>query len=319
MIKPTRQPPLQPVDLGPPPVRPPRQVRSTADLRSFQRFMAHTLVQPLTKDDAVTPRWRDGRPIAEVAAEFIKPNDRMTSLERLEIYARCYWYRITESVYDDCPGLRALLGDRKFERLVRAYLTKYPSRYFSLRNLCERLPRFIAEEPEFTAPNTELAVAIAEFEWSQTVAFDGESRPSLTPDDIADAAPARLRLDLQPYITLLDVGWPVDDFVIAVKQRDALRADASNAATDTHRAAIKRVPRPRRSRTCLVVHRYNNRLFYKRVNPEAFAVLTALRAGKPLPQAIAAAGAKVTADQVRDWFATWTELGWLCRREKPRK
>jgi len=199
----------------------------------------------------------------------------------------------------------------------RSSLTKYPSRYFSLRNLCERLAHFIAEEPRFTAPNTELALAVARFEWAQTVAFDGESRPSLKPDDIADAPPARLRLGLQPYLTLLDARWPVDDFVIAVKRRNALRSEASNTATSGRRSTVKRVPRPRKDRVFIVIHRYHNRLFYKRVSADAFAVLHALEAGKTLPQALAGTSRRVTADQVRDWFATWTELGWLCRRAKP--
>ena len=45
--------------------------------------------------------------MAEVAAEFIKPNDRLTSFERLEIYNRMYWFRLIDCVRDDCPGLRA--------------------------------------------------------------------------------------------------------------------------------------------------------------------------------------------------------------------
>ena len=38
------------------------------------------------------------------------------------------------------------------------------------------------------------------------------------------------RLALQPYMTLLEMAYPLDDFVIAVKRRDtALRSEASNA------------------------------------------------------------------------------------------
>lgn len=306
-----------PVGMAPPPAHAPKKLRTTADLRSLQRLMTHALVQPLGADDRLAPRWRDGRRMADVAEEFIKPNDRLTSVERLEIYARCYWFRIIDCAYDDCPGLRALLGDKKFAALIRAYLTKYPSRSFALRNLCARLPQFIAEEPRWTAPETALAHAIARFEWAQTVGFDGEARPPLTPDDIADAPPARLRLALQPYLTLLALDWPIDDYVIAVKQRNALRAEASNTIGEAHRAAAtKRVPRPRREAAHIVVHRRDNRLFYKRITAPEFAILSAIDAGKTLAQAVAAGGSSVTADQIREWFATWTELRWLCRREK---
>jgi hypothetical protein len=306
---------MSPVGLQPQPARPPRRLRTNADLRALQRVMVHALVQPLTGSGNLASRFRDGRPMREVAAEFIKPNDRLSSVERLQIYARCYWYRLTDCVYEDCPGLRALLGEKKFAVLVRAYLATYPSRSFTLRNLCAPLPQFIAEEPRWTAPHTALAHTIARFEWAQTVAFDGEARPVLTPDDIADAPPARLRLALQPYLSLLALDWPVDDYVIAVKNRDALRGATSNAASGVSpHGSSRRVARPRPQRVFVAVHRFNNTLYYKRLEPAALAILEQLGAGRTLARAVAVAGSAVTPGQVRDWFSTWMELGWFCRR-----
>ncbi|MSU50348.1 MAG: DUF2063 domain-containing protein [Opitutus sp.] len=297
------------------PRRAPKRLRTDADLRALQRLMMGTLLQPLTANDDLAPRWRDGRPMTEVAAEFIKPNDRLTSFERLQIYARCYWYRLIDCVHDDSPGLRALLGEKNFFALVRAYLAKYPSRSFTLRNLCARLPQFIREAPRFTAPRTALAHAIARFEWAQTLAFDGEARPVLTADDLADVPSAKLRLALQPYLSLVAAEWPVDDYVLAVKKRDALRSEASNAVDRGPRAVSrKRVLLPRRERTFIVVHRHHERLYYKRVEAPAFKILTALAAGRTLTQAVAAVGPRVKPEQVREWFATWMELGWFCRR-----
>ena len=303
------------IGLKPPPRHAPRRLSTDADLRALQRMMTHALVQPLTADDTLAPRWRDGRTMAEVVAEFIKPNARLTAVERVQIYARSYWYRLIDCVHDDAPGLRALLGEEKFSALVRAYLAKYPSRSFSLRNLSSRLAQFIREAPRLTAPDTALAHAVARFEWAQTVAFDGEARPVLTPADLARTPPAKLRLGLQPYLSLLAVDWPVDDYVLAVKRRDALRDEASNVVDRAPRAASrKRVRRPRRKATFIVVHRYNLKLYYKRVDAAGFKMLAALAAGRPLASAVAAAGRGVKAGRVREWFATWMELGWFCRR-----
>ena len=306
-----------PVGLKPSPKHPPRRLRTDADLRALQRMMTHALVQPLTANDDLAPRWRDGRPMAEVIAEFIKPNDRLTAVERMEIYSRSYWYRLIDCVYDDAPGLRALLGEKRFSVLVRAYLAKYPSRSFTLRNLSSRLAQFIRETPRLTAPDTALAHAIARFEWAQTVAFDSEARPVLTPDDLADAPPTKLRFALQPYISLFAFDWPVDDYVLAVKKRDALRSEASNTVDHAPRAAPRKiVRRPRRRPTFVVVHRYNQKLFYKGIDAPAFKMLTAIAAGRTLAQAVAAAGRGVKPAQVRDWFATWMELGWFCKRHR---
>jgi len=271
-------------------------------------------VRPLTGDDGLQPRWIDGRPMERVAAEFIRPNDRLSSFERLQLYNRMYWFRLFDAIRDDCPGLLAALGESGFARLARAYLERHPSRSFTLRDLCSRLERFILDEPGLTAPRTALAAEIARFEWAQTVAFDGASRPVVGPELLARTPPSRLRLGLQPYLTLLRLRYPIDTYVIAVKRRDALRSEASNtpcAPAAVHRA-FRRVARPRLRLTHVAVHRHNNRLFYKRLDPAAFRILEALARGRTLSRAIAAAGPGTGPERVKAWFKTWTALGWFC-------
>jgi len=259
-----------------------------------------------------------------VFASFIKANDRLTPFERLQIYNKQYWFRVLDCLYDDYPGLRAILGESRFDRLRVAYLNKYPSASFSLRNLGSRLERFLREEPQWTAPHEAMALDMARFEWAQVVAFDGESKPAVTVDDLLGRDPATLRLGLQPYITLVELGYPLDDFVLAVKQRDALRSEASNAVeTDEHRRKAARVPsirKPKPQRVFLAVHRYENAIYYKRLEPEAYAILTALRDGKTLARACAAAVKASTrpagewTGRIKDWFEAWTQLGWFCHR-----
>jgi hypothetical protein len=311
-----RAPSSQPTGLKPPPRRLPARQKSTADLRALQRLMTNVLVRPLTSRDGMQPKWIDGRPMTAVAGEFIKPNDRLSAFERLELYNRMYWFRLIDCVYEDNPGLRALLGERRFSALTQAYLAKYPSRSFTLRNLCERLEQFIREEPRWTRPHTLLARQLARFERARTIAFDGETRPVVTPADLAGTPPARLRLDLQPYLSVLTVDYAVDDYVIAVKEREALRGEASNAVDHGPRSVTgKKISRPRRQRLHLVVHRYQNRLYYKRLDRPGFRMLEALRSGRTLVQAITAAGPRVKPEQVRDGFAAWIKLGWFCRRQ----
>ena len=296
------------------------RVRSTRELREFQRLMHAMVVRPLTPGWKTQRRWTDGRPAAEVAASFVKPNDRLASLDRIEIYNRVYWFRIIDCFYEDHPGLLAALGEKKFLRLARAYLTKYPSASFTLRNLTSRLERFLRAEPRLTAPRTALALEIARFERAQTVAFDEAALPVVTGADLQATPPVRLRLGLQPYLTLLTGKFPVDDFCIAVKKRDALRSEASNVSNAArHAAKVNKVPLPKPARTFVAVHRVDNRLFYKRLEPAAHRMLAALRDGAPLTRAVAAAGRGVTAEQVQGWFATWMQLGWFCKRPRTRR
>ncbi len=76
--------------------------------------MTSALFRPLTSQWGMQKRWSDGAPMKAVASEFIKPNDRLSSFERLEIYNRQYWFRVLDCLYDDYPGLRAVVGERRF-------------------------------------------------------------------------------------------------------------------------------------------------------------------------------------------------------------
>jgi hypothetical protein len=300
-----------------------RNINSIGELRELQRVMSTALFRPLTSRWRMQKRWIDGRPMDEAAAEFIRPNDRLSSLERLEIYNRQYWFRVLDCLWDDYPGLCAVVGQRKFMRLITAYLARYPSDSYTLRDLGNRMERFLREQPYWAAPREELAIDMARFEWAQIVAFDGPSKPAIVPDDILDTPPAKLRLGLQPYLSLLDLNYPVDDFLIAVKKRESavLRGEASNAidSAPTVKARRKRIRLPKRAKVYLAVHRHDNMLYYKRLEPEAFAILSGLGRGATLENACADAIAARTrtkidwAEQTKEWFDNWAALNWFCR------
>jgi Putative DNA-binding domain len=304
--------------------RPPAKINSRAQLRQLQRVMAGALFRPLTPQWGMQKHWTDGASMKALASEFIKPNDRLSSFERLEIYNRQYWFRLLDCLYDDYPGLRAVVGERKFMKLATAYLSRYPSDSYTLRDLGNRLAPFLREQPHWTAPREELAFDMVRFEWAQVVAFDGPAKPSVTPDDILDLPPSKLRLGLQPYLSLLDLNFAVDDFLIAVKKRDSdvLRGEASNAMDAAPKAATrrKRVRFPKREKVFLAVHRHDNMLYYKRLEKEAFAILTALRRGATVEDACVEAvteSGRTTIDwsaQIKDWFEAWSGLGWFCRK-----
>jgi hypothetical protein len=279
--------------------------------------------RPLNPSSRMRRTWRDGRPTAALAAQIARPNDRLSSVERLEIYSRMYWFRILDSLYDDCPGLRAVLGDRRFLRLAEAYFDRYPSRSFSMRNLPSRLARFIREEPRWTVPHADLCVDVARFEWARIEVFDSAALPLFTADDLLDSNPARLKLNLQPYLRLLKLDHPVDDFLLEVRQRSELsRGEASNTtmAGPSPRKPSRQVKRPGRETTFVAVHRMDGTLYFKRLDPAAYRVLAAIARGRSLGQALAAGiprAKKPREDwpaKVQAWFRNWMELGWFCRR-----
>ncbi|MBX3748877.1 MAG: putative DNA-binding domain-containing protein [Opitutaceae bacterium] len=297
----------------PMPSRAPERIRSAADLRAFQRLMLQAVIRPLGPGYRSRRRWPDGRPATVVIDTFAAPNPRLSGFERIEIYNRMYWFRTLDSLHEDLPGLRAVLGERRFMRLIEAYLVRHPSRSFTLRDLPARLEAFIRRTSRLTAPHTALAADMAAFEWAQVECFDAAALPPLTPADVTGVPGSRLRLSLQPHVRLLALRYPVDEFALAVKDA-ALRGDASNAVVASRRRLSRRVRRPRAAPTWLAVHRHEGKIYYKRLDAPAHRILTALRSGRTLTQAVATAGRGVQPDQVRAWFTTWMHLGWFCRR-----
>jgi hypothetical protein len=280
-------------------------------LLELQRRMAADLMRPLTRNDRLSRKAKAG--------EYISPNDRLTSHERLEIYSRSYWYRILDSLYDDFPGLRSIIGDDAFQKLSRAYLAAHPSQSFTMRNLGCALESWLRTRRQFTANQHELAIDMVRLEWAHIEAFDGPSAKPLGPEDLLELRP-ELRMRLQPYESLLDVHYPVDDLRISLKNDSHLQGAASNAATaPRHRATKRKTARRAKTPIFIAVHRFENCVYYRRLEREAFRILTSLRLGNAIGTAVHAGieGSSLTADEyqarVGQWFATWAELGWLCK------
>jgi len=281
-------------------------------LAELQRRAARAIMAPLTASDDMAVKWRGE------ADALIKPNSRLASLERLEIYSRSYWFRILDSLYDDFPGLCAALGQRAFNRLSRAYLTERPSESFSLRNLGEGLEKWLREHPEYAGRHFDLALDMVRLEWAHMEAFDGEARKPLGPEDLLELGP-ELRLGLQPHLTLLELKYPVDDLRIAVNEKLEEHDNASNAvaARDQHRT-IRRYRRLKPQLIHLAVYRAEDVVWYRRLDSGEYQLLDALRQGLPVGEALEKAMQDGAIDEERSgaavekWFASWARMGWLC-------
>jgi Putative DNA-binding domain len=289
-------------------------------LATLQRTMACAVMQPLTPSERMQNRAPDGKSMRGYASRFIKPNDRLTSFERLEIYNRQYWFRLLSSMIEDFPGLRAVLGDKKFEAMSKAYLVDCPSQSFTLRNLGARLETWLRKHPKWAGTKQALAVDIVRLEWADIQAFDGKAEPVLRAEDLQAEAADHLKLRLQQYISLLDLKYPVDDLLLEVRKEDEDTDFASNAFQERHkRKRVQAVAKLKPVEIFLAVHRVEDSVYFRRIDREEFVILRALRDGKVLGKAIKAAfrSSRVPvqdrASQVQRWFQNWAALGWFCR------
>jgi hypothetical protein len=296
----------------------PRKRQTAGELIELQRLMAETVMQPLTPGGDMRPKLRDGSSMKKLASGFVKPNDRLTSFERLEIYNRQYWYRIKDCFFEDYVGLKALLGDRRFERMALAYLTECPSRSFTLRNLGRSLIQFLEANPRWIKPLEQTALDMARLEWAHIEAFDNEAKPRLQEDSLLGADPAALFLKLQPHLTLLRLGCELDNFLIRLKRNQGLRSEASNAMEPGRTGARRSLARHLRAKPIfLAVHRHNETVYYKRLKPAQFCLLSAIQGGANLSEACGSLDdfPKKDLAEVGKWFETWAALGWFCELE----
>ncbi|HVM74583.1 MAG TPA: putative DNA-binding domain-containing protein [Candidatus Saccharimonadales bacterium] len=287
------------------------------NLATLQREVARAVMTPLTPSERMRRKAPNGKSLAKVAARIIKPNDRLTSFERLEIYNRQYWFRVLDGFSEDFPGLRAVLGDRRFDAVAKAYLTDCPSQSFTMRDLGSRLEAWLRKHPQFAAGRLQLALDMVRLEWAEIEAFDSAAEPPVTIAALQNVNPARLRLKLQPYIRLLDLRYPVDDLLLAIKHDTGTNVASNAMAERQKRKKVSAVARLKPVPTYLAVHRVENMVYFRRLEREEFAILSALQSGKSLARAIEAGFRKSRvpiAQQASDasaWFRNWAALGWF--------
>ncbi|MGB9256486.1 MAG: DNA-binding domain-containing protein [Candidatus Korobacteraceae bacterium] len=287
------------------------------ELDRIQRTMFDAVRQPLTADEGMRQRTRDGKSLRVIANEIIKPNDRLTSFERLEIYNRQYWFRILAALSEDFPGLRAVIGERRFEKLAIAYLLDCPSRSFTMRNLGSRLEAWLRAHSQHIAKFEEIALDMVRLEWAEIEAFDEAGKPKLTEAELPGLGPDP-KFELQPYVRLLDLTYPVDDLLIRVRREGEAAEFVSNAVTERVRSRARRPRLPKPERIFLSVHRANNSVYFKRIDQEAYTILCALRDGKRLSDAIDTVDWSDRPPEdapaaVQQWFAYWSAQGWFCK------
>jgi hypothetical protein len=287
-------------------------------LQEIQRKMAAAVMQPLTLQEQMKQRNPAGRSNEHEAAEFIKPNDRLSSFERLEIYNRQYWFRLFTSFEEDFPGVQAIVGRKRFQVLMRAYLEACPSTSFSLRNLGSHLVTWLGENPEYTDPHGQEAREMAELEWAHIEAFDGAVLTRLTPEAL-EGVDGDTKIALQPYLRFVKAHYAVDDALIAVRNESGSSNGSSNNASTGYAAKrLRKIRSLPHEDVYLAVHRHDDSVYYKRISPEDFRILAALQQGSTLGEALDAGfeGSAISEEQrpayLQSAFRHWMELGWFC-------
>jgi hypothetical protein len=246
---------------------------------------------------------------------LVKPNSRLSSFERLEIYNRSYWSRVLDAFSEDFPGVRALLGAKQFDRLRRSYLADCPSKSFTMRNLGKNLTAWMERNRALAGVKYDIALDMARLEWAQIESFDAAEYERLSPADIAVLAPDS-SLRLQPHLRLIAVKHEVDRLLLEV--RDSAKRNGGVPRTLAQkRIALAKSAASSADQLYLAIHRFDLVVHYKRLDAEMFRLLSALATGSSLAYAIefAYSGSTLTAGRcqqhIESSFALFSVFGWF--------
>jgi hypothetical protein len=142
----------------------------------------------------------------------------------------------------------------------------------------------------------------------------------LTAESLAGIG-AESHIVLQPYLGLVRAHYAVDDALIAVRNENGSSNGSSNNASTGYIArrlrAIRSLPR---EDVYLAVHRHEDSVYYKRLVPEDFVMLEALKQGKTLGEALDLGFERSEIAEhdrpahLQSAFRNWMELGWFCAK-----
>ncbi|MDD4933739.1 MAG: DNA-binding domain-containing protein [Methylacidiphilaceae bacterium] len=289
---------------------------SVEGLRELQRLFLSCITRPPGPEDRAQAKDDRRDEMASLASRLFRPSTKQSPFDRLEIYHRQYWLRLREALSEDFPGLETLLGSERFHGLLQAYLLRYPPTSPMLRDLGSRLPRFLREEPDRTAPYPRrLVLDLARFEWAKIVAFYAPEHPLPRKEE---GTTPETSLFLQPHVLLLDLRYPVERWTPESRSPSAPAEGAPAGLPPLPKSGQAPIPPdPRR----IVLHRQGQTVYHKILPREAFFLLRSFAKGSSLLQACARTGEKfpdLPPDRYREWFQEWASLGWWTTQPRSR-
>jgi uncharacterized protein (UPF0276 family) len=122
----------------------PRETRPTPSLQTAQALFWSAVTWP---DGVRGYLERAGPERREAFDAMFASSAAFDRVERVDVYADGYFYRLLEALREMFPRLACLLDGAAFHNLVTDYLLARPSREPNLRNLGDRLPAYLERHP----------------------------------------------------------------------------------------------------------------------------------------------------------------------------
>jgi hypothetical protein len=237
-------------------------------------------------------------PPAGIAA-FVRSDARLSAIDRVEIYANMYFYRLLDAIKEDFPATLRVVGDANFHNLITGYLAEYPPGDSSITEASRYLAEFAwtSSAPEkwpFIADLIRLERAILEV----FLGPDGRPLSVESMKGIPAAQWPSIRITVHPALQVINSEWRVDEILRAVESEQPL-------------------PEPKQERREILVWRNNYSVNYRPLDDLERSALSMIRFGYPfgaMCEAVATHGAdSATPAEMSRMLMRWLTEGLLVR------
>jgi hypothetical protein len=197
------------------------------DLPTTQRLFWRLIRAPEGAAAALAALEDRARLLPDGVDGWIRGDDRLGAVARLDVYGRMYFFRLLDCLIEDFPALHAVVGHERFHSLAADYLSAHPSCGPSLRTLGRSLAEFIERHPLGEERTDAFLADLARFEWALLEAFDASDAAPVAAQRLKDLPAERwpdLRLALAPSLRIVEAGAPVHELWAAATERRALPA-----------------------------------------------------------------------------------------------
>ena len=242
---------------------------------------------------------------------IVRSSGRLSAVERVDVYANMYFFRILEVLGDEFAKIVTLIGAEAFHNLITDYLLAHRPAHPSLREVGARLPAYLATHP-LTADRPWLS-ELARLDRLRFELFDGPDAEALTLEAVRAMPPESL-----PELVLRTVPC-LATLATELAIAPLWRALESSAAAGDQTEAGGEAQSPPRSPGTFLIWRKDLTVFHRLLDADEIVCLPLLQAGTTFAaicdRALAdAADSQAAARRAFELLARWIDDGVLSAR-----
>jgi hypothetical protein len=262
-----------------------------SDWELEQAWFSQAITQPL---DAGPGAW------AEQAEARLLGTGAMSSLSRLQVYHRQYWYRLITVMQTDYVCTLHVMGLSQYNEWVMRYLKAHPPNSPYLNDLDKAFLGFLSEH--YAGGDRDLVLEAAAYDRAFARAFEGAASGEEAVTSLRGADLMRLRFRLADHASALSLTHDWSAYRLSVFDDDSLTLSLAPP-----------VPMPFHR----VVYRHDHTLYEKEMPAMAVAVLAAMHEPGSLAELFDRLGELSEGDaaelegHLTAWFADFIERGWV--------